>query len=262
MEQHKSPEPVHLDPQAHDGLDFEIREDHLLHCPSCDHFVNADDINIQKLMAKCANCGQVFSFEHARSRDLAGYSRPDMLMPEGLEVLKLENELDVVISWFKSVPRALFSFTLIFTLIWNLILLPFILIGIGTGAYEILLFTSAHLAVGVGFLLRTLALFINKTHVNVSRKVLEIRSGPMPAIFRRNRKIPVYQIDQLYVTKYVDSRTNGNPNYAYALYVILKSGQKLKLAKGMNLQTQRYLEYEIESFLGIRDRKVDGAENT
>jgi hypothetical protein len=247
----------------HDGgdiLDFKIREDHLLHCPACDHFVKADDINIQKLMAKCANCGQVFSFEHARTRELAGYSRPDMLLPEGLEVLKLENELDVSVRWFKSVPRSLLTFTLIFTLFWNLILLPFVLIAIGTGSYEILLFTSAHLAIGVGFIMRLFAIFINKTHVNVSRKFLEIRTGPLPAIFRRNRKIPVHEIDQLYVTKYVDSRTNGNPNFAYALYVILKSGKKLQLAKGMNAQTQRYLEYEIESFLGIEDRRIEGSE--
>jgi hypothetical protein len=75
-------------------------------------------------------------------------------------------------------------------------------------------------------------------------------------LFRRNHKIPVEDIDQLYVTRYAESRTNGTPNYAYALYAILRGGRKMRLVKGMNEQTQKYLEYEIESFLNIKDRKV------
>lgn len=248
-EQHKPLEP----------LDLESRQDHLLRCPSCDHFIKADDININKLIAKCAQCSHIFSFENVHIGKQIGYSRPDMLIPAGLEVLKLQSELDIQVNWFRNVAKSSFAFTLIFTLIWNLVLLPFVLTALATGAYSILLFTSAHVAVGIGMLLRMLALFVNTTHVNVTRRNLEIRTTPMPSLFRRNRKIPAEEIQQLYVTKYVESRTNGNPNYAFGLYAILKNGQKVTLVKGMNEATQKYLEYEIESFLGIKDKPVEGA---
>jgi hypothetical protein len=238
-------------------LDLESRKHHLLRCPSCDHFIKADDINIQKLVAKCTHCSHVFSFGSSNvPRELSGYSRPEMLIPDGLETLKLQNELDVQVDWFRSVPRSSFVFTLIFTLIWNLVLLPVVLTALLTGTYIVLLFTSVHLLVGLGMLFHLIGIFTNTTHVNVSRRYLEIRTSPLPALFRRNKKIPVENIDQLYVTRYVASRTNGNPNFAYALYAILKNGKKLKLVKGMNEETQKYLEYEIESFLGIKDRVI------
>lgn len=244
---------------AHAGiedLDLSARQEHLLTCPACHHLIKADDININKLVAKCANCAQVFSFENSHARELTGYSRPEMLIPQGLEVLKLTDEMDVQVNWFRTIERSSLTFTLTFALIWNLILLPFVLMAIFTGAYALLLFTSLHLLVGIGMLLRLLAIFVNTTHVNVSRRFLEIQTSPLPSLFRKNRKIPAEEITQLYVTKYVESRTNGRPNIAYALHAILKNGKKLKLVNGMNESTQKYLEYEIESFLGITDRPV------
>ncbi len=254
---YKLPEHSELHEQR-EPLDLESRRDHLLRCPSCDHFIKADDINIKKLIAKCADCAHIFSFE-STTLGLAGYSRPDMLIPSGLEVLKLQDELDIQVNWFRNIARSSLTFTLIFTLIWNLVLLPFVIMAIVTGAYQMLLFTSAHVAVGIGMLLRMLAIFTNTTHVNVSRRFLEIKTTPLPSLVRRNRKVPVEAIQQLYVTRYVESRTNGSPNYAFALYAILKDGQKLQLVKGMNEATQKYLEYEIESFLGIKDGRVEGA---
>lgn len=238
-------------------FDLESRKEHLLKCPSCNHFIKADDININKLIAKCSNCSHVFSFENVQARDLGVYTRPDMLIPSGLEVLKLQSELDIQVNWFRNVSKSSFAFTMLFTLIWNLVLLPFVIMALVTGAYNILLFTSAHVAVGIAMLMRMIAMFINTTHINVSRSSLEITTTPLPSLFRRNKKIPVDRVQQLYVTRYVDSRTNGNPNYAFALYAVLKNGEKLQLVKGMNEATQKYLEYEIESFLGIKDRPVE-----
>lgn len=250
-----------VDPLPHreEQLDLEVRKDHLLRCPSCNHFIKADDININKLIAKCAHCAHIFSFEGVHPFTGTGYTRPDILIPDGLEVLKLQSELDIQVNWFRNIAKTSLAFTLVFTLIWNLVLLPFVLMAFLSEAYFILLLISAHAAVGIGMLLRLLAIFVNTTHVNVTRGHLEIRTTPFPSLFRRNHKVDIAEIEQLYVSKYVESRTNGNPNHAYALYAILKSGKKLQLVRGMNEATQKYLEYEIESFLGIKDAKVPEA---
>ena len=63
-------------------------------------------------------------------------------------------------------------------------------------------------------------------------------------------------IQQLYVSKYTASTTNGVPNYAYALYAVMKDGTKVSLLRGMNRETQRYIEKEIEGFLGIPNKSV------
>ena len=55
------------------------------------------------------------------------------------------------------------------------------------------------------------------------------------------------------------STTNGKSNYAFALYAIMKNGKKIKLIKGMNKETQLYLEQELERFLNIEDVHVSGS---
>ncbi|MDX1476422.1 MAG: IBR domain-containing protein [Saprospiraceae bacterium] len=255
-EEHREPMEEYHE-QLREPLDFAERHDHLLSCPNCDHFVKADDINIDQMVAKCSQCDHVFSFGHTFQHHGDAYSRPDMLIPEGLEVLKLRSELDIRVGWWRSSSKGAIGFLTLFTFIWNLVLLPFVITALATGEYYILLFTSLHLIVGLSLLARVMAHYLNTTTINLTRRYLEITTRPI-RLFRKNRKIPVEQIKQLYVTKYVASRTNNQPNYAYALYAILTTGQKIKLVSGMNLTTQRYLEYEIESFLHIKDEKVSG----
>jgi Fe-S cluster biosynthesis and repair protein YggX len=47
-------------------------------------------------------------------------------------------------------------------------------------------------------------------------------------------------------------------NYAYGLYAIMHNGKKVKLLDQMNLETQLYLEQEIERFLRIKDKAIRG----
>ena len=253
-QEHRDPMEGYHD-ELREPIDFTKREHHLLDCPNCSHFIKADDINIDKAIAKCSNCDHVFSFDSSFGHHGDAYSRPDMLIPEGLEVLKLRSELDLQVNWWRNSSKTSIAFQLTFTLIWNLILLPFVVTAIASGQLSILLFTSLHLIVGVYMLLRMMALFVNTTHINVTKKAIEWRSSPM-SMFGKKRKIPASDIKQLYVSKYVASRTNGRPNYAYALHLITRQGRKLSLLKGMNLETQRYMEYEIESFLHIKDARV------
>lgn len=242
-------------------LDFEQRKSQLIQCPHCHNIVSAAHIDLEKLIAKCDQCNRVFPFDHQVEPVMAFPTLPpEMLIPDGLEVLKLQSELDIRINWFRAASKGGFAFLLMFTTIWNLILLPFVITAFATGQFQILLFTSLHILVGSGLIYYLASVFINTTTVNVTNRYLEIETSPLPNPFRKDKKIPGKDISQLYVTKYVASRTNGRPNYAYALYAKLKSGKTLNLVKGMNRETQKYLEYEIERFLKIKDTTINGEE--
>lgn len=230
----------------------------LSHCPNCRHFLKEGDVNQETRTVHCGNCNHIFSVDDDITFHEGAYSRPEMLMPEGLEVLKLRNELEVRVPWRRNQSKGNVTFTISFTVLWNLILLPFVAIAIATAEWQILGFTALHLIVGMFMLVRTFALFANTSLVTINRETLEVKSKPFPTLFPRDRKIHVRDIKQLYVTKYVAGKTNDKPHYAYALYALLANGKKLKLLRGMNLETQRYLEYEIESFLHLRDATVPG----
>jgi hypothetical protein len=236
------------------GLDFSGKEDQLLSCPKCNHFISGSDINIEKTIARCGNCNHVFGFSHDSH---TGLLRSELLLPEGVETLKLKSELDIRLDWNKTTSKGGKGFMTLFTLVWNLILLPIVLTIVLTGNWGILLFLSLHLAVGLSFLWYTAAIYLNKTSISISNRRLKVRSLPIRLPTSRVKEMDVRDIDQLYVSKYTASTTNGVPNYAYALYAIMKDGSKVSLLRGMNKETQRYIEQEIEGHLHIKNKFVD-----
>lgn len=227
---------------------------HLLTCPNCNFFVAAKDINIKKTIAKCENCNHIFSFED--DFDFRE-GRPEMLIPAGMEVLKLRSELDIEVKWNKSIQPMM----VVFTLMWNILLLPFVISGLMAGQAQILLFAGAHIAVGLSLLYGILAKLFNKTNISVTQRKIEISTSPFPTPGKSKVEIAADELEQLYVNRYVSSTTNGVANYAYGLYAIHKNGSKFPLVKGLNKESQLYLEQEIERYLDIIDTQVAGSIN-
>lgn len=227
-----------------------------LDCVECGTPVPARDININTSLAKCTNCDSIFDFEdEIRQWDR---NRPEIFMPDGLEVLKLQSELDIQVSWMQSKPRKGFGFLTFFTFMWNLILLPIVFTSVLSGEFGILLGAGIHIVVGLGLLGYIASVFVNTTDIIIDSRFLEIRHRPIKLPFFKTHKIPSKDIKQLYVTRYVSHKSNNVPSHAYALYAILHSGEKIQILNGMNQETQLYLEQEIENYLEIKDSSVTG----
>lgn len=225
-------------------------------CEECGFELLGSDINVNSSLAKCGECNNVFSIseDHFFQNDRQG--RPEMIMPEGTDVLELNDSLDIRLDWLKSQPRSTLVFFTIFTIFWNGIMAVFVGQAIATGALTGLAFIAGHLIVGLGLIYYLATMYLNYTDIIINRSYIEIGHRPVKNPFIPTKRIDAQDIDQLYVNKYVASTTNGNPNYAYALYAIKRNGQKEILIKGMNKETQLYLEQEIERYLNIKDRPV------
>jgi hypothetical protein len=251
---HTGPDPLSdRNETTYKELDFSDKGHQLLSCPQCGHIIHGADINIEKLVAKCSQCNYVFGFSH---NSASGKLEPELVIPEGIEVLKLRSELELRLDWKKTTSVGGRKFLTVFTILWNLILLPFVLGIIFSGAWGILLFMSLHLAVGLGLMWYLASIYLNKTIVTITPRFIRTRTWPLRNFFSRPKEIETATVQQLYVSKYTESRTNGVPNYAYALYALLDNGERLVLIKGMNQETQRYIEQEVESYLKIRDWPV------
>lgn len=230
-----------------------------LHCPSCSVPIASEDINILKMVAKCSQCHTVFSFdgEFSATTSTPAYfnAKAEILMPIGIEVLRLLSEVQIEVSWRKTSG----SFFLLFTIIWNAIVLPMAVVMIIIGSLEMLLFLSLHLTVGLVFLYITLATMLNTTYITVSSSRLVVEHKPLRMPFYPGHDLSSYDIRQLHVVKYEQGKTNGRPVFAFALYLTLKSGLEVKLLKGLKTAEQaQYIEQEIERFLKISDEMVDG----
>ncbi|HMQ60322.1 MAG TPA: hypothetical protein PKE06_06625 [Flavilitoribacter sp.] len=232
-----------------------------LYCPNCNSLIPAADINIASLVAKCNHCNSVFSFDRQVSAvPERSYKRAEVMLPRGFEAFSTLSALDVEISWRQTSDGM--GFLLFFTLFWNFIVFIFVFIGLASGEYKMLLFISVHLLVGVSLLYYVIATFVNKTYIQVSRRQVSIVHTPLKLPFYKDKSIFSNELDQLYVQRYVASTTNGQPNHAFALQARLKNGREIRLIKGLKHPDQAaYLEQQIEKFLTIEDRPMEGEYN-
>lgn len=223
-----------------------------LHCPNCNTAIKSEDINISQVVAKCSNCHTVFSFSEQLLQ--SGRERPEVLLPDGMDALKLMSELDIRFKWRKSMS----GFLIFFTIFWNAIVIPMTLVALFTGAFEMLLFMSLHILIGVSMLYYTIAVFVNTTYIIVDHGKISIEHRPLKIPFYPNREIPSRNVEQIYTYKYESSKTNGRPNYSFAVQAKLKNGSEVKLLKGLkNANQAQYIEQEIERFLRIKDMPVE-----
>ncbi|NRA51635.1 MAG: hypothetical protein HRU12_21130 [Phaeodactylibacter sp.] len=231
-----------------------------LSCPECQSSIAPDQININMLLAKCNNCGLVFSFESlapapAKSAPTAEAlplkDRGEIPMPPGIKAQALLSELNIQIRWRNRAS----GFLTFFTIVWNIFVIPFALFGIASGEFQILLFLSLHLAVGIGLLYALVANLVNTTSIQATNQSLIIEHAPLPIPFWKNHDIAAKDIKQLYVEEYVASTTNGRPNLRYSLSARMHTGRRLQLIKGLkNPEEGLYVEQQIERFLKIKDQ--------
>ncbi len=225
-----------------------------LTCPNCEKNILSSDININKGLAKCSDCHVVFDLEQEMDKNSPAQKEEIFVIPKGIEMLKVFGELNIEMKWRHSVS----FFMMFFTIFWNIMVLPFALIAIFTGELGMLLGISLHLLVGIGLILWALAALFNTTYIVVDEHFIRIEHRPFK-LFYKEYELEVLQVQQLYVKKYQNGSTNGNPNYAFAVMIQMKNKEEFQLVKGLAKPAQAlYIEQEIEKFIGIEDKPMIG----
>ncbi len=226
-----------------------------LYCPHCGQQIQADDINLDKELAKCRSCNAVFSFHGViedGGRRVRRKPRPAVPQPRGITVEDTGLELRIVRRWFGAAA----VFLLFFCVMWDGFLVAWYAMATRAGAPLIMkLVPLLHVAIGAGLTYYTLCLFVNRTVVGVGRE-LTITHGPLPWPGRRS--IDAGDIDQLYVARRIRYSRNG-PREWYDLRAVTRDGRRQKLISGLPEPEQAlYLEQVIEQRLGLPDRPVEG----
>ncbi len=217
-------------------------------CPSCNNKVIAENININDKIAKCNSCDVVFPFANEIEKLLNPTTiKQEVLRPEGIELFKYKNDLDITVDQPQSVAEVLI--VLIFLPIVIFFCLMFYL---NEGASPIWPFGAT-----LFWILAMINLFANskknKIYITIDEKLLDIKWRPKK--FNKDLKFNVDEIDQLYTKTGTDSNGTGF-NHVYMI-VNGKEGQKhVRLLGTKTLSKARYLEQEIEKHLGIKDRII------
>jgi len=226
-----------------------------LQCTRCASPIAAADINIQTMMAKCAQCASVFSFggsvPGART-SLGGVVKPQVPKPSGFDVRHDDVSLWLTRRWLSPLYIPL----LFFCLAWDAFLLFWYTHVPSEAPWIFTVFPIAHVAVGVGLTYYTLCGFINKTYLRISRNSLSVRSGPLP--WPGNKEVSVQGLSQVFCQTSFDSNgRKGQPFYSVQL--LREDGSRVELLSGLpTLEHAQYIEQQVERYLDIQDNPVTG----
>ena len=235
-------------------------------CKQCGRPIAAEDINIERLIAKCQSCNAVFGFaedvpgRRASSAPRASsgpergrYRREKVPLPRGFHVEDTGLGLQIVHVWM----RPIFIFLVFFCIMWCGFLVLWFSMAMSTDApLFVLLFPLIHVAVGVALIYFTVAGFVNRTVIDVSGQAVNIRHTPLP--WPGAKSIPSHTLDQLYVVQQIRHGSRGRHIY-YDLRAVDKQGRQVDVLKHLAQPEQAlYLEQAIENRLGIEDRHVPG----
>ncbi|AKF04113.1 hypothetical protein [Sandaracinus amylolyticus] len=232
-------------------------------CPRCAAKVPARAVSVERALAKCESCDAVFSFEAQRRRNAHARERvacPASITVEGgalvapgdagYRVAASRGPLRVTRRWFSGLG----IFFLVFSTIWNTILVLWYAASIASGAPWIMLaFPLLHVAVGLTLTYWSIAMLVNRTVVRVDDRTLAVEHGPL--WWPGERTIDVARITQLLVR----SRRAGRNGMHYALAAEV-DGTVIDLLSRVPTKAEAlYLEQTIEDHLSIID---DPSRNT
>lgn len=179
-------------------------------------------------------------------------SIPNLPIPNRLQMTKIENGLRFS---YKNHPSN--------ALLW--LFLGLFIIGVGisendNGGDVLTLFCFV---LGLGMVYIGLVVLINRATLLVTHNELNFLYAPLP--IRRSRQVKTIDLQQLLVQARKADAGQGEFTY-YVLQAVLRDGRKVDLVSEFPSDVLRFIEIQIESWLGIKNNPNfptgDGQRNT
>ena len=245
-----------------------------LHCPTCAAVIPSEDINLDRMVAKCRACSTVFGFGDqlpSAAAPLVRRERAQIALPGHFAVEDSAERFALTRRWFNFT----YFFMAFFTVAWNAFLLVWYSIALKPGSPWIMaVFPIAHVAVGLFLIYSTITGFVNRTVLSldgegldsegnpyrsmpsVKPRFLTVKHGPLP--WPGNLALPCDEVEQLFTREQITRTRNGSTT-TYEVHARLRGGVTRKLIASLpNADQALFIEQQLERRLGIVDEPVAG----
>jgi hypothetical protein len=221
-----------------------------LYCRQCGKIIQAENVNLDKLIAKCSSCNAVFSFadmyEDIHEKPKKKYDE-EIPLPKNLSVESSNQLLRIKRRWRTSATMPI----VFFTLFWNLIIWGFF----APIAFPNLLALTPFMFAGLVLIYFSAASLLNTTDIEVSDNSISITHHPIP-FPNKNRRVK--DIEQFFVFERVNHGRNST-SISYELHLTDIKGANDILLQGLETPDHAlYIEQELERYYGIENRHVSG----
>lgn len=226
-------------------------------CPSCGFQIQAEDMNLQTMAARCRVCHALVDLrtDAPPASEAPAPAVADALpipLPQRLTVSREGGGLRIERRWFSWTA----IFMILFCTVWFGFLAVWYAIAFTTGNLLMLLFPLLHVAAGVFVAWWTAATLFNRTEFVISGGQLSVRHGPVPVPGKRD--VPTRDLEQLYCEEHV-SRSRNGVTITYSVRARTTDGRMVVLLKDLPDRDQAlFIEQEAERQLRIANRPVVG----
>lgn len=219
-----------------------------LHCPNCDNPVEAEQINIQRMVALCQRCSSVFDIKRQQSKT----KRRKAKRPQQLQILA-EDPLHLAFHTnFRLEKNENFTASAILSGIFSLVFLMM------AGLYlenEVPIVLPLVFVVMASAALYSLATIVyNKTHIQLDASSVRVSRGPLPSLIRE-RQLELDDVDAFSAEESVASQREGYDTPRYNVWVHYAHGGRKLVSADL---TEDYANY-VASALNRNVAPDDGA---
>jgi hypothetical protein len=211
-----------------------------LRCPNCREVIDRHNINIEKTIAVCDACGEVFNFEGM----IRGRKRKEREQPEGLRVLEIEDGVMIEISLL---PTS--------RMLRTLIAMSYMLIIVAAVVFSFSLIVRARLnpLAVILSLLPTLPLIyfalaglFNRLRVTLNNTTLRVQQSPLPVLTGR-------RLDRDHVVRFMSPANVGEGAFQHDVEARLRDGSRAILVRNLSEDNATYLKDILNTYLDEDD---------
>lgn len=222
----------------------------IIKCPECNKKISNTSINLNLGLAQCDDCDVSFSLKTNTSlKENIKDGEHDLVVSD------YGNTLSIIYNWRKEMNPLLLGFITFFAVFWNVVTWT-VFLGAMNSADDnpAKYFPVLHASLGIGIIYFLIAIYLNKTVIEIDQGKLKIKIKPV--LWLGNNELDTASIEQVYVERKVSYSKNGHPTYRFHVKAVV-SGAHINLVKSITkYENARKIEELIEGRLGIRDKQV------
>ncbi|MGB7341666.1 MAG: AtpZ/AtpI family protein [Phototrophicaceae bacterium] len=235
-------------------------------CPQCSKQLTEHHIDIFANVVSCDACNAVFSTPSSNLDYVAKKDKKPPTIPKRFKIDQHANHFSI--AYRENACAGIASG--LFALFWNGLLWVFFVPAFGSVGYQSLtnsdgiewlgllfpIFLIPFLLIGFFIGIYSLKLLLNTVTIQAHKETLSIKHRPIR--LPSDKSINTKEISQLYTKQHI-TQGSGADHITYELHAVIKDGKEKTLLDGLtDAHAVLFIEYELEKFLRIRDRRVDG----
>lgn len=227
-----------------------------LRCENCGEPIPENHYNLETRIADCPNCDAIFAFDLKLVEAEAG--QHGLLVPKNVMFTSTAMGISISFAWLNWRSPLFMAAGLL--VMGTPIMLLNVVGGEGESVNPLIMLISVPVVLfGIWLIYYSLALFMNKTHIQLDHHNLRVRHGPIP--LRKSTSVTLNDIDVIEerAVKYGNAYSTST---AYDVVALMQDGTENRLLDGLNDESQvNFIIQQLKSYVVVQGRNHDAAAN-